>query len=84
MAAVASKPRVKSQKAQEMAARVALMKMKQTATGDSGVPQESRVYLSIQLPLCQDTEIIQTKCVAYWLDKVCLTLCNTQLCVSLN
>lgn len=40
----------KTKKGIEMAAKVALMKMKQTATGYSGIPRDSRVYLMIQLP----------------------------------
>ena len=44
------------------------MKLKQTASGDSGVPQESRVYLSIQLP--SDSLEVSQKSSAYWLDKV--------------
>lgn len=71
-AASASKPRKapKTKKAIEMAAKVALMKLKQTATGDSGVPMESRVYVNVQLPAI-DSKNLQAKYSAYWLDQVC-------------
>ncbi|XP_067929857.1 AN1-type zinc finger protein 1-like [Watersipora subatra] len=59
---------VKSKKAQAMAAKVALMKLKQTATGDAGVPMESRVYLSLVLPI-KDTKTSHSAQSAFWLDK---------------
>jgi len=42
------KPR--SVKAQKTAAKVQLMKLKMKSKGDSGLPQEERVYLLVTLP----------------------------------
>ncbi|BFZ19474.1 hypothetical protein BsWGS_22513 [Bradybaena similaris] len=47
------KPRAKptNPKAIQMAAKVALMKLKGRATGDQGIPQDERVYFNVVLPL---------------------------------
>ena len=52
-----------------MAAKVALMKLKQTATGDGGIPMDSRVYISVQLP-ATDSSNLQPKYSPHWLDQV--------------
>lgn len=44
------KNKPKSEKARKMAAKVALMKMKIHAEGDSGIPERERVYLDVHLP----------------------------------
>ncbi|CAG5134576.1 unnamed protein product [Candidula unifasciata] len=47
------KPRTKptNPKAIQMAAKVALMKLKGKAVGDQGIPQDERVYFNVVLPL---------------------------------
>ncbi|KAJ8041389.1 AN1-type zinc finger protein 1 [Holothuria leucospilota] len=45
-----AKKALKSEKARKMAAKVALMKMKTHAQGESGIPQLERVYFEVQMP----------------------------------
>lgn len=55
-----------------MAAKLALMKLKQTASGDSGVPMESRVYLDVMLPgsAYSSASSVPQKHSSYWFDQV--------------
>ncbi len=51
-AAASNKPKKKrNPKNQKMAAKVQLMKLKMSSVGDSGLPQEERVYLKVFLPM---------------------------------